>query len=278
MKYKPSKAENKPETEATSSLLTPDDNDRTTATPLPATLPQDVSTTASTPVVAGSKVTITMPSTLMSPESPMVTTSTEPVNTTTTTVQSQSSVAMSAAEGTSTTDVNTATETTEKVDTEPKSVADVSNGSVKIVENNNEEIVEDENEKENKETTNVQDAGKSTENEGKKFEACMDFKNLQIERLLQFCLWYMYNCKFSKLDTYTAHPFSCQISLVVSWIMLVPYTYMHITQDLILKINISILKSKLKLLSLSLELYLRKTIRPTTSCDFNRIFQDKNTL
>lgn len=161
--YKPSRAENKPETETTSTLLTPDDNNRTTTTPLPATVLQVEPTTPSTPIMDGAKAVISLPSALMSPESPVVITSSEVNNTKTTTVQSQSSLTISAAEGEKTTDTNIATTPQEKKDTEPKPISDVSSGSVKIVENNNEEIVEDE--KENEEQTSVQIEQKTTENE-----------------------------------------------------------------------------------------------------------------
>lgn len=162
--YKPLKAETKPETEATSSLLTPDDNDRTTATPLPVTVPLVEPTTPSTPVMDGPKVAISLPSALMSPESPVVMTSSEAINTKTTTLQSQSSLAVSAAEVEKTTDKNIATTPQEKEDIEPKPVSDVLSSGIKIVENNNEEIVEDE--KENKEQSNLLSEGKSLENEG----------------------------------------------------------------------------------------------------------------
>lgn len=164
MNYKPLKAETKPETEAASSLLTPDDNDRTTATPLPITVPLVEPTTPSTPVMDGPKVAISLPSALMSPESPVVMTSSEAINTKTTTLQSQSSLAVSAAEVEKTTDKNIATTPQEKEDIEPKPVSDVLSSGIKIVENNNEEIVEDE--KENKEQSNLLSEGKSIENEG----------------------------------------------------------------------------------------------------------------
>ena len=164
MNYKPLKAETKPETEVTSSLLTPDDNDRTTATPLPVSVPLVEPTTPSTPVMDGTKVAISLPSALMSPESPVVMTSSEAINTKTTTLQSQSSLAVSAAEVEKTTDKNIATTPQEKEDIEPKPVSDVLSSGIKIVENNNEEIVEDE--KENKEQSNLLSEGKSIENEG----------------------------------------------------------------------------------------------------------------
>lgn len=168
--YKPSRAESKPETETTSTLLTPDDNNRTTTTPLPATVLQVEPTTPSTPIMDGAKAVISLPSALMSPESPAVITSSEANNTKTTTVQSQSSLTISAAEGEKTTDTNIATTPQEKKDTEPKPISDVLSGSVKIVENNNEEIVEDE--KENEEQTSVQIEQKTIENEGRVFKIC----------------------------------------------------------------------------------------------------------
>lgn len=167
--YKPSRAESKPETETTSTLLTPDDNNRTTTTPLPATVLQVEPTTPSTPIMDGAKAVISLPSALMSPESPVVITSSEANNTKTTTVQSQSSLTISA-EGEKTTDTNIATTPQEKKDTEPKPISDVLSGSIKIVENNNEEIVEDE--KENEEQTSVQIEQKTIENEGRVFKIC----------------------------------------------------------------------------------------------------------
>lgn len=143
------KAETKLETEATSSLLTPDDNDRTTTTPLPVTVPLVEPTTPSTPVMDDTKIAISLPSALVSPESPVVMTSSEAINAKTTTLQCQSNLAVSAAEGEKTTDKNIAITPQEKEDIEPKPVSDVLSSGIKIVENNNEEIVEDE--KENKE-------------------------------------------------------------------------------------------------------------------------------
>ena len=213
----PSKAQTKTETETTSSLLTPDENDRTTMTPLPASVPQD--TPVSTPVEAGSRVAITLPSALMSPVSPAVTTASEgkfsattaqsqsntsaasaeersavrDSNWSATTVQSRSNTtaasaeekidvrdsnwsattaqsrsittAVSAEQKCDVKDSNTS-EKTEKTEAGQEAVAaDVLSG-VKIVENNNEAIVDPENEKENKETTNEQDPGKSAEAQG----------------------------------------------------------------------------------------------------------------
>lgn len=185
--YVPSKAETKTEAETTSSLLTPDENDRTTATPLPASVPQDTSVSA-----AGLRVAITMPSALMSPVSPAVTTASEG-NLSATTIQTQSNTATASAEEKSTvrdsnmsaktvqsranttaalteeksavTDNNTS-EKTQKAEQGQETVAADALSGVKIVENNNEAIVDPENEKENKETTNEQDPGKSSENQG----------------------------------------------------------------------------------------------------------------
>ncbi|KAK2568143.1 PAX-interacting protein 1 [Acropora cervicornis] len=70
--YAPCRAEPKTQSETTSSLLTPDDNDRTTTTPLSASLPQETSP-PSTPAGVSSKAPITLPSTLMSPISPVTT-------------------------------------------------------------------------------------------------------------------------------------------------------------------------------------------------------------
>jgi len=177
--YVPSKAQPKTEAETTSSLLTPDENDRTTATPLPASIPQDKS--VSTPVEMHSRVATTMPSALMSPVSPAVTTASEG-NLSATTVQSQSNTGAATAEPNSAvrdsilsastvqsranptatlTEEKSAvkdnvSEKTAKTEAGQDAVAiDVLSG-VKIVENNNEAIVDPENEKENKETTNEQ--------------------------------------------------------------------------------------------------------------------------
>ena len=188
--YEPSKAETKTEAETTSSLLTPDENDRTTATPLPGSVPRD--TSVSTLLEAGSRVAITMPSALMSPVSPAVTTASEG-NLSVTTVQSRSNTAAASAEEKSTVscsnlsaitvqsranvtaalieeksavkDSNTS-EKTQKAEPGQETVAADALSGVKIVENNNEAIVDPENEKENKETTNEQDPGKSSENQG----------------------------------------------------------------------------------------------------------------
>ena len=162
----PSKAQTKTETETTSSLLTPDDNDGTTATPLPASVAPG--TSVSTPMVTGSSAAVTLPSALMSPVSPAVTTAAEG-NLAITTVQSSPSTTKAEAEEKSDAKVSDtpacATEIGEK-ETEQETVTDVLSGGIKIVENNNETILENENEKENKETTNEQDPGKSAENEG----------------------------------------------------------------------------------------------------------------
>ena len=184
--YLPSKAQTRTETETSSSLLTPDENGRTTATPLPA---QD--TSVSTPVEAGSRIAITIPSTLMSPVSPAVTTASEG-NLSATTVQSRSNTAAASAEETSAvrdsnlsattvqSRVNTTaalteeksavkdntSEKTEKTEAGQEAVVvDVLSG-VKIVENNNEAIVDPENEKENKETRSEQDPGKTAQVQG----------------------------------------------------------------------------------------------------------------
>lgn len=161
--YVPSKAQTKTETETTSSLLTPDENDRTTATPLPASVPQDAS--VSTPVEAGSRVAITMPSALMSPVSPAVTTASEG-NLSATTVQSRSITTAASAEEKNAVRDGTPSEKTEKTEAGQEAVAVDALSGVKIVENNNEAILDAENEKENKETTNEQDPGKSAENQG----------------------------------------------------------------------------------------------------------------
>ena len=94
------------------------------------------------------KIAISLPSALVSPESPVVMTSSEAINAKTTTLQCQSNLAVSAAEGEKTTDKNIAITPQEKEDIEPKPVSDVLSSGIKIVGNNNEEIVEDE--KENK--------------------------------------------------------------------------------------------------------------------------------
>ena len=188
--YEPSKAETKTEAETTSSLLTPDENDRTTATPLPGSVPRD--TSVSTLLEAVSRVAITMPSALMSPVSPAVTTASEG-NLSVTMVQSRSNTAAASAEEKSTVscsnlsaitvqsranvtaalieeksavkDSNTS-EKTQKAEPGQETVAADALSGVKIVENNNEAIADPENEKENKETTNEQDPGKSSENQG----------------------------------------------------------------------------------------------------------------
>lgn len=167
--YVPSKFTVTTETETTSSLLTPDDNDRTTATPLPAGVPQD--TSVSTPVMAGSKLPIALPSALMSPVSPVVTTTATTAaeaSVTMTTVQSRSSITVPEAEEKSIArdSASITSEKTGKLETKQETVA--ASGGIKIVENNNEEILgnEKENEKENKETTNEQDPEKSAENQG----------------------------------------------------------------------------------------------------------------
>ena len=190
--YVPSKTQTKTETETTSSLLTPDENDRTTVTPLPASAPQDMP--VSTPVETVSRVAITVPSALMSPVSPSVTTASEG-NLSVTTVQSRSNTTVALAKETiavkdsncsapteqstcrsNTTAVlaeekiavrdSTASEKTEKTEAGQEAVAANVLSGVKIVENNNEAIVDPENEKENKETTNEQDPGKSAEDQG----------------------------------------------------------------------------------------------------------------
>lgn len=188
--YVPSKTQTKTETETTSSLLTPDENDRTTMTPLPASAPQDMP--VSTPVEAVSRLAITMPSALMSPVSPSVTTASEG-NLSVTTVQSRSNTTVALAKETiAVKDSNcsapteqsrsnttaalaeekiavrdsTAFEKTEKTEAGQEAVAANVLSGVKIVENNNEAIVDPENEKENKETTNEQDPGKSAEDQG----------------------------------------------------------------------------------------------------------------
>ena len=187
--YVPSRAETKTEAETTSSLLTPDENDRTTTTPLPASVPRD--TSISTPAEASSRVSITMSSTLMSPVSPAVTTASEG-NLSATMVQSRSNMAPALAEKSTVRDSswsattvqsranataalteeksavkdNNTSEKTQKAETGQETVAADTLSGVKIVENNNEAIVDPENEKENKETTNEQDPGKSSENQG----------------------------------------------------------------------------------------------------------------
>ena len=188
--YVPSKAQTITETEMTSSLLTPDENDRTTATPLPASVPQD--TSVSTPAEARSRVAFTMSSAFMSPVSPAVTTASEG-NLSATTVQSRSNTAAALAEAKgavgdsslssssvqsranttvalteekSAVKDNNTSEKTEKTEAGQDALAaDVLSG-VRIVENNNEAIVDPENEKENKETTNERDPGKSAEDQG----------------------------------------------------------------------------------------------------------------
>jgi len=196
--YVPSKTQTKTETETTSSLLTPDENDRTTATPLPASVPQD--TSVSTPMETGSRVVITMPSALLSPVSPAVTTASEG-NLSATTVQSRSNPAAASAEeksavrdsNLSVTTVQSRANTTAALTGEKSAVkdnntsekaekteagrdvvaADVLSG-VRIVENNNEAIVDPENEKENKET-NERDPGKSAEDQGWKLRMHLQY-------------------------------------------------------------------------------------------------------
>ena len=185
--YVPSKTQTKTETETTSSLLTPDENDRTTVTPLPASAPQDMP--VSTPVEAVSRVAITVPSALMSPVSPSVTTASEG-NLSVTTVQRRSNTMVALAKETiavkdsscsapteqsrSNTTAALAEEkiavrdstASEKTEAGQEAVAANVLSGVKIVENNNEAIVDPENEKENKEMTNEQDPGKSAEDQG----------------------------------------------------------------------------------------------------------------
>ena len=185
--YVPSKTQTKTETETTSSLLTPDENDRTTVTPLPTSAPQDMP--VSTPVEAVSRVAITVPSALMSPVSPSVTTASEG-NLSVTTVQSRSNTTVALAKETiAVKDSNCSAPTeqsrsnttaalaeekiavrdstaSEKTEAGQEAVAANVLSGVKIVENNNEAIVDPENEKENKEMTNEQDPGKSAEDQG----------------------------------------------------------------------------------------------------------------
>ena len=161
--YAPCKAEVRTETETTSSLLTPDDNDRTVTTPLPANAVQEASPSVSTPVVALSKASVTLPSTLMSPISPVVTTAA--MSKASMNVQSTSSLAVSVADGKSksTQKDEDKSKGTENVQQGKENVADVLGGGVKIVENNNEIL---ENDKENKDVSQEKDQGKSTDVQG----------------------------------------------------------------------------------------------------------------
>ena len=162
--YAPCKAEIRTETETTSSLLTPDDNDRTVTTPLPVNAVQETSPSASTPVAALSKGSITLPSTLLSPVSPVVTTAA--MSKVSMNVQSISSLAVSVADGKGTESTQKDEETskgTENTQQGKENVADVLSGGVKIVENNNEIL---ENDKENKDVSQEKDQGKSTDEQG----------------------------------------------------------------------------------------------------------------
>lgn len=164
-KYVPCNAEVKTETETTSSFLTPDDNDRTTTTPLPASISQQTSPSVSSPVTASSKLPITFPSTLMSPVSPVVTAADECKLSLK--VQSVSSLAEPAENKKNATkdEVKSASDETENCKTEvgKEIVADVLLEGVKIGENNNEIL---DNNKENKDVSKEKDQGKSTQDQG----------------------------------------------------------------------------------------------------------------
>lgn len=171
--YAPCKAEVKPETERTSSLLTPDDNDTTMTTLLPANKPHATSPSVSTPVLALSKVLVTLPSTLMSPVSPVVTTTTE--SKVSTTVQSVSSLAVPVSDEKikSTAREEDNAKELRKTQSGKENVEDTLAVGVKIVENNNEALESD---KENKDVSKDKDQGKSTDVQGlKKFYGCVVF-------------------------------------------------------------------------------------------------------
>lgn len=157
--YTPCRAELKTQSETTSSLLTPDDNDRTTATPLMASLPQETSP-PSTPAVVSSKAPITLPSTLpstlLSPISPVTTVTTESM--TSTTVSSLAVSENSFAKASEHT-----LKQRQKSLEDKENVVEVITEAVKIGENNNEVLVGD---KENKGGSDEKDKEKSLNSEG----------------------------------------------------------------------------------------------------------------
>ena len=141
-------------TATASSLLTPDDaSNKTTSVPLLATNALDKLAADSTPVTASSKFTISLPSTLMSPVSPVVTTASE--SKLSLDLQSKEgvvSVAVSESDSKEVTTINkidqeegasTEGNVSEKVN--PVNLP-VPSGNIKVVENNNEKLVQDEKE------------------------------------------------------------------------------------------------------------------------------------
>lgn len=150
-KYAPCIAETKTQTE-TSSLLTPDDNDRTTTTPLSASIAQETST----PVAASSKMLVTLPSTLLSPVSPLA-----PV-----TVESKVSTSISTlavSENSSTKIAEHTFKERRKSLEDKENVADGTPVGVKIGENNNEVHAND---KEKKAVSKETDQEEATDNKG----------------------------------------------------------------------------------------------------------------
>jgi len=170
--YAPCKAETKTETETTSSLLTPDDNDRTVTTPLPASNPQDTSPSVSTPIATSSKMPITLPSTLMSPVSPVVTAAAE--NKLSTNTQSISSLAVPVAHAKSTKDEDIPKDTGKK-EVGKEIIVDVLSGGVRVIENNNEILEHD---KENKDVSKEKDQEKTTEEQGWEIHLCYSLSQL----------------------------------------------------------------------------------------------------
>ncbi|XP_015750823.1 PREDICTED: PAX-interacting protein 1-like, partial [Acropora digitifera] len=153
--YAPCRAEQKTQSETTSSLLTPDDNDRTTTTPLSASLPQETSP-PSTPAGVSSKAPITLPSTLMSPISPVTTVMAE--DKTSTAVSSLTVSENSFAK----TSEHTWKERQKSIE-DKENVVEVLTEAVKIGENNNEVLLSD---KENKGGSDEKGKEKSPNSKG----------------------------------------------------------------------------------------------------------------
>lgn len=153
--YAPCRAEPKTQSETTSSLLTPDDNDRTTTTPLSAGLPQETSP-PSTPAGVSSKGPITLPSTLMSPISPV----------TTVMAQDKTSTAVSSLTVSENSFAKTSEHTwkeRQKSIEDKENVVEVLTEAVKIGENNNEVLLSD---KENKGGSDEKGKEKSPNSKG----------------------------------------------------------------------------------------------------------------
>lgn len=156
-RYVPCKAVIRAETETTSSLLTPDDNDKTTTTPLPARIQQKSPSSVSTPVTSAPKVPTTLPSTLMSPVSPSVTAAADG--------KPSEAVSNITRGGEAAVGEKSAMEVGAKCQTSETAQVktDALSGGVKIGENNNEIC---ESNKENEDLSKKNSPGKSTENQG----------------------------------------------------------------------------------------------------------------